>query len=667
MNQFIYRTLVIFLLITFSTISQAKNYYLSSSGNDLDKGTSPETSWRTIDRLNQQKLIAGDSILFKRGDIFVGEIIVNNSGTAKKPICYSAFGVGANPVITGAVEISNWKMAGGNIQVANFQKKIYNLFYKNKQQVLARYPNSGFLKIDGGLMSKLSFFDSELTQKDDYWSGANIRFKSFDWEWRTSRVTQFTKNQITIADSSSNQLNAGWGYYFDNKLEELDSIGEWFYAEKEQKLYYFPEDKTNLTHGISASIYENGFTISEGISYIEISKLTITMFHKSGIQAIGNNQEIRIKNNSISQIYLTGVLFGKNSANCSISNNRIVDNNGRGIFALEPQSMKITNNRVSRIGFIPGYGISGVNGMVGIGIGNQEEKKGSDLMIANNNLISHNKVDSTGYGGIRMDGANSTLEYNEVSQVMHCLSDGAAIYCWATSPNYTYNNIIRNNIVHDVFGNREATPSTEGIVANGIYVDNQCYNIRVENNVLYNLTGSGVHLNSEAYNNSVLNNTIYNSGTGVSIAEWSKPNSTYGNNISGNMVFCKTPEQDAVVLENWLLPNTNSLGVFSKNTYYNFFEKYYFRESYLSENKEEKLSIKYTFEGWQQKLGYDKDGKAYQLKSELAGFSNSQIFLNSELVSKTILLNTFEGYDLLGKRIHSIVLQPFSSQIVLSR
>jgi len=667
MNQFIYRTLVVFSLVTFSTISQARNYYLSGSGNDLDKGTSPETSWRSIDRLNSQKLQAGDSILFRCGDTFSGEIAVKTSGTAKKPISYSAFGVGTNPIITGAIEIANWEIAGRNIQVANFPKKVYNLFYQNKQQVLARYPNSGYLKIDGGLMSKLSFFDSELTQNEDYWTGANIRFKSFDWEWRTSVVTQFTKNKITIADSSSNQLNAGWGYYFDNKLEELDSIGEWFYAEEEQKLYYFPADKTNLTNGILASIYENGFTISEGISYIEIRNLTIQMFHNSGIQAIGNNQEIRIKNNLISQIYLTGVLFGKHSTNCVVDNNRVVDNNGRGIFALEPQSMKITNNRVSRIGFIPGQGISGVNGMVGIGIGNLEEKKAINSRIANDNLISHNIVDSIGYGGIRMDGANSTLEYNKVSHVMHCLSDGAAIYCWATGSNYTYNNTIRKNIVYDVFGNREATPSPEGIIANGIYIDNHCHQIRVEGNVMFNLTGSGVHLNSDSYENLVLNNTIYNSGTGLSISEWSKPNSTYGNNISGNIVFCKTPEQDAVVLENWLIPNTNSLGVFSNNTYYNFFEKYYFNESYLSENKEEKLSIKYTFEGWQQKLGYDTDGKAYQIKSELAGFSNSQIFINSESVSKTILLNNFDGYDLLGKRIHSILLQPFSSQIVLSR
>lgn len=646
---------------------QAKNYYLSGSGNNQNKGNSPETSWISIDRLNQQKLVAGDSVLFKRGERFTGEIAVNESGTTMKPIVYGAFGAGKCPVISGAIEIKHWETAEKGILVASISNKVNNLFCNNKQQILARYPNQGYLKIDGGLNSKVSFFDADLTQKNEYWKDANVRFKAYEWEWRTSKVSNFANHQVTIADSSSTQLNAGWGYYFDNKLEELDSIGEWFYDEKDQKLYYLPDPKNDSDAALEASIYENGIVVQKDIQNIEIRDLTIKMYHNCGIFVQGNNQNIRITGNFVTNISLTAVLFGKNSNACTIENNQIADNNGRGIFAIEPQFMKIRNNRVSRIGFVPGYGISGVNGMVGIGIGNTEEFKNKDTSIANNNLISFNKVDSIGYGGIRMDGSNSILENNEVSRVMYFLSDGAAIYCWATGKNYTHDNIIRNNIIHDVFGNREATPSAQGIIANGIYIDNNCYRIKVEGNVIYNLSGSGVHVNSEAVDNEVLNNTIYNCGTGLSIAEWSKPNSTFGNNISGNIVFCKTPDQSAVELMNWLLPYTNSMGTLSGNTYYNFFEKYFFKESYLSANKEEKVSIKYTFEGWQSKLGYDKDGKAYQLKSELAGFSNSRIYVNNEPVSLSIRMDSFDSYNLQGKKIDSLELLPFGSQIVLYR
>lgn len=666
----IFARTTIFITLLFSIIcnnSRAGNYYLSINGNDLNKGNTVATAWQSIDRLNQQKFKAGDSVLFNRGDVFIGEIIISNSGTINKPIVFGAFGKGQNPVITGAIRINNWETTKPGMIAADCPMKVNSLFCDDKQQILARYPNRGYLIIDGGTNSKLSFYDVDLSQHNSYWDGTSVRFKSFDWEWRTSIVKSFSDHQVTISDSSSNVLNAGWGYYLDNKFEELDTLNEWYYCDKEKRLFFMPEAKDTQNHCIDAGIYENGFIILKAVSHVEIRDLSVKMFHNSGILAEGNNENIRIYRNEISNISQIGISVGPGSKACIIENNFVRDINGKGIFALEPQYMKICKNHVSRIGFMPGYGISGVNGMVGIGIGNKEEIKTESTPIAINNNISYNKVDSIGYVGIRLDGANSILEYNEVKNVMFFLSDGAAIYCWATGKNYTHDNTIRNNIIQDVYGNREATPSPEGVIAHGIYVDNHCYQIRVEGNIIFNLSGSGVHVNSNAYNNAVTNNTIYNCGTGLSIAEWSKPNSTFGNTLSGNVVFCKTPDQSAVELMNWLLPNTHTLGTLSKNTYYNFFEKYFFKESYLSEDKEEKLSIKYTFESWQEKLGYDKDGSAYQLTSELACFSNSRIYVNNTPDEKKYRFDIDNVFNLSGNKIDSLVLKPFCSQIVLSR
>jgi len=655
------------LVILLQVSLNAKNYYLSNSGNDLNKGNSTANAWKSIDRLNQQKLEPGDSVLFKRGDVFIGEIQVNYSGNINKPIVYSAFGVGSNPIISGAILLQDWELQKNGLIKSDCQKTAFNVYCNNRQQILARYPNQGYLKIDGGKNSKSSFYDNELSQENNYWVGANIRFKAYDWEWRTSVVKDFTNRTITISESSSNQLNAGWGYYFDNKFEQLDTIGEWFYDKDVQKLYYYPDPKKVEGISLKATVYENGFRLKKHTHHIDIKNITIEMFHRNGIIADGNNQSINISKNKISQISQTGILFNDHSSDCLIDGNLITHINGRGIFALEPQSMKITNNYVSSIGFIPGYGISGVNGMLGIAIGNKEEMKKGVSTIAQNNTISFNRVDSTGYGGIRMDGANSILENNEISNSMFYLSDGSAIYCWATSENYTFNNIIRNNVIHDVYGNKEATPSMKGVAANGIYIDNNCYEIKVEGNQIFNISGSGVHINSDAYNNSVTNNTIYNCGTGLSIAEWSKPKATYGNIISENVVFCKTPDQNGAELMNWLLPYTNTMGVLSKNTYYNFFEKYYFQQSYLSEDKDEKINIKYNFEGWQKKLGNDKDGIAYQLNSKLAGFSNSNIYFNAGNTNKTINFENSEMFDLEGKMINTFELLPFSSKIILSK
>ena len=663
-----YRVFLYLILISFSNISQAVNYYLSANGNDRNNGNSAETSWKTIERLNKQKLIAGDSVLFKRGDIFTGEIVAGNSGSKKLSIIYGAYGSGEKPIITGAIRIDNWENIKGGMVVAKLPNKVYNLFCDDKQQILARFPNRGYLKIDGGQRSNITFSDFDLSQPENYWEGSNIRFKAFEWEWRTSRVKDFSDHRITIADSSSNLFAAGWGYYFDNKFEELDTLCEWFYQDKEQKLYFIPASENVSVKHIEAGIYQNGFTVLKEVDHIGIRDLSIEMYEQNGIIAEGKNENIRVSGIIVRNISQTGIFIGPSSTGCVIDNNRMVDSNGRGILAVEPQFMKITHNQVSRIGFMPGYGISGVNGMVGIGIVNIEEDKSSESIIASNNLISHNIVDSTGYGGIRMDGANSVLEYNAISHALCYLADGSAIYCWGNGENYTYDNIIRNNIIHHVFGNGEATPSAgSSVIANGIYVDNFCHGIQVEGNVVFDLSGSGIHINSDAHDNIAQHNTIYNCSNGMSIAEWSRPNSTFANNITGNLIFCTAGYQTAIELQNWLLPYTHTLGTLSKNTYYNFFEKYFFKESYLSADKEEKVSIKYTFESWQRKLGYDKDGTAYQLTSNLAGFSNSRIYVNGDENKKTISFDTNEIVDLQGKRIFSLVLEPYSSQIVLFR
>ena len=140
---------ILILIILCTSTSQARNYYLSQNGDDQNTGYSAQASWESIDRLNQQNLMAGDSILFRRGNIFIGEIIVRTSGKNNQPIVYGAFGEGENPVIKGALDIKNWEVSESGIKTAKLANKVYNLYVDDKQQILARYPNQGYLKIDG--------------------------------------------------------------------------------------------------------------------------------------------------------------------------------------------------------------------------------------------------------------------------------------------------------------------------------------------------------------------------------------------------------------------------------------------------------------------------------------------------------------------------------------
>ena len=98
-------------------------YYIdATAGDDSNNGTSELTAWQTIAKVNNLSLISGDSILFKRGEIWSGNklIISGYSGTASSFIVFGAYGMGNKPIISSIVSHSHsWSNIGGNIWQAN--------------------------------------------------------------------------------------------------------------------------------------------------------------------------------------------------------------------------------------------------------------------------------------------------------------------------------------------------------------------------------------------------------------------------------------------------------------------------------------------------------------------------------------------------------------------
>lgn len=84
-------------------------YYISNDGNDSADGTSPESAWATIDRLNQAELDYGDAVFFRRGDVWRAVQVNSQPG-----VTYSAYGEGEKPGLYGSVEngggAENWSL-----------------------------------------------------------------------------------------------------------------------------------------------------------------------------------------------------------------------------------------------------------------------------------------------------------------------------------------------------------------------------------------------------------------------------------------------------------------------------------------------------------------------------------------------------------------------------
>jgi len=95
----------------------ATTYYVSSStGSDANSATSASTPWQTIAHVNAQTFQPGDSILFKRGDVWNESLAPASSGTSGSPITFDAYGTGTAPNLTGyyAVPSSAWVLVTGN-------------------------------------------------------------------------------------------------------------------------------------------------------------------------------------------------------------------------------------------------------------------------------------------------------------------------------------------------------------------------------------------------------------------------------------------------------------------------------------------------------------------------------------------------------------------------
>ena len=110
-------TALVALLFIMCATASATTYYVSSStGNNANNGTSSSTPWQTLAHVNGQTFNPGDSVLFRRGDVWNESLVPPSSGTSGNPITFDAYGTGTAPNFTGyyAVPATAWVQVTGN-------------------------------------------------------------------------------------------------------------------------------------------------------------------------------------------------------------------------------------------------------------------------------------------------------------------------------------------------------------------------------------------------------------------------------------------------------------------------------------------------------------------------------------------------------------------------
>lgn len=90
-------------------------YYISPSGNDSHSGTSAQTPWRTLDKVNATDLNPGDKVLFQAGNDYPGNLLLTaeDAGTPKQPVVIASFGSGRARIKAGDGSGVTVRNAGG--------------------------------------------------------------------------------------------------------------------------------------------------------------------------------------------------------------------------------------------------------------------------------------------------------------------------------------------------------------------------------------------------------------------------------------------------------------------------------------------------------------------------------------------------------------------------
>ncbi len=209
------KKLLIIAFIFIHVASNATIYYVKNSGNDNNTGLSDSQAWATIAKVNSSfsGLSAGDQILFNRGDIFYGSIIITKSGTSVSPIVIGAYGSGADPVITGFTTATGWTAETGGIYstVINSPAQTNMVTIDGLNTGMGRYPNSTYLTYES-CAANVSITDSGLGDSPN-WKGADVVIRKNGWSLDRQLISDHTGNVITYKGGGENSYCKLWLFY----------------------------------------------------------------------------------------------------------------------------------------------------------------------------------------------------------------------------------------------------------------------------------------------------------------------------------------------------------------------------------------------------------------------------------------------------------------------
>ncbi len=639
--------LVIISIILLSLNLNATNYYVSASGSDSNAGTSEDKPWKTLAKVNSFTLKPGDQILFKRGDSWVGTITPKASGISGSVITYGAYGSGDKPKIFGSEKVTGWTKHSGNIYKTSINKSdIKQLFLNDKRMQLARYPNEGYFTMTS-VNSSTQFVSTELNGSMNY-KGATCLLRNKAFSLLSMEVTSSSSQTVNINSAPMYPLKAGYGFWLANKLEFLNSAGEWFYDNSNNVLYFWtPGGDSPSNYEVRVTTIDKGVYISKK-DYINIKDLEILHSGTDGIK-IDFSLYNKIENCNIVDSDVNGICFDDYSCkNTTVKNCIVHGANSKGILAYSHNAV-IVENTIEETGQLSNIN-KVADGMIGIGVSSRYD----------NAIIENNRILNCGYSGINFQGLNTTVRYNYVDGACQTLDDGGGIYgsAMGTYPNNTrtLGSVIDHNIVLNVFGNKTGSLNTNNDSGVGIYLDWEPKDITVTNNTISGTT-YGVYVRAGGLHK-IKYNTIFDGMLLLRFKDESlesdviefKHNILYQTSRLGKHSYVRTETHQKLV---W----PNETGTTFDNDFNTYIAPYYSKTIFKGSA---------DFEDWKSDTGTDANSTFNDDPMESG--ETEKLFINDTKIPKIFNLGTSTFEDIHGKLISgSFTLDPFTSKILIGK
>ncbi len=562
----LHRLAACLIALALSATADAASYYVANNGDDARPGTSAEAPWRTLAKA-RESVAAGDTVLLRRGDVFRES--ADFSSAKAQDLTFGAYGpqdapqarVAPQPVISGGVPVAGWKPYREGIYVATVEVPIEHLFVDGKLMKIARYPNEGWLHVidwgpaDDGKDTYITC--PELTQNPrnapDYWKGAQMRWRRWSWWHETRRVLADDGKGRLVLEGPPGQYDPFWtGIYMDDRLDELDAPGEWYFDPETKQVYLYPPGGRDPS-GLSIE----GSHLEQGLSVISATVEDITFRHQTqlglGIQGKSTVRGCRFEGINGAALQATWGAGNTVVSGCTFAgsiNNAITWNE-------DPQdgaSSLIEGNTFTDTGMVPAYEARQAWHAVAICLYN-----GTNVRIRNN------VIDGTGYSGMYIGGDANIIECNRISRALWTMNDGGGIYVNASR------NVIRHNIVLDSRGNEESSQRIPygntrdyehswpwANLGQGIWIEflGDFGGSIVEANTCAGCGGFGLFLPNN-FEDQVRDNVLYNNARAqLEISGFEsydrtdrKDNLPQGHTITGNVLYAAEPGQAVLLFQ----------------------------------------------------------------------------------------------------------------------